>query len=92
VAWASTLLWATTVIGEAFLAGWGFELWPRDPYIEAMTALRLAPTQDGLLMISVLVAPIIALLPEWCTRVGLGGLVRVWRSVQAAARASSADI
>ncbi len=80
VSWAATLLWSVSVLVEAFLVGWGFELWALPPYIELRTALGLAPTPAGLLVVSALVAPVIALLPEWCARVGLTRLVRIGRS------------
>jgi hypothetical protein len=84
VAWATTLLWATTVFVEAYLVGWGFELWARPQYVALRAALRLAPTSDGLLLVSVLLAPLIALLPEWCARFGLTRLVGLfWRSAPA---------
>jgi len=79
VAWAATLLWSVSVLVEAFLVGWGFELWALSPYIELRAALGLAPAPAGLLVVSALVAPVIALLPEWCARVGLTRLVRIWR-------------
>ena len=80
VAWAATVLWATTIAVEALLVGWGFELWALPPYVEARAALGLTPTLDGLLLLSALVAPMIALLPEWCARFGFARLFRVLRS------------
>jgi|GEM_PF-3166656 len=86
VAWAATLLWSVSVLVEAFLIGWGFELWALPPYIELRAALGLAPTPAGLLVVSALVAPVIALLPEWCARFGLAQLARAWRRPVTAAR------
>lgn len=81
VAWAATLLWGATAGVEAFLIGWGFELWAGPRYIELRAALGLAPTPDGLLLVSILVAPLLALLPEWCARFGLARLRRGLREI-----------
>lgn len=79
VAWATTVLWTTAAFVEAYLVGWGFEFWAQPYYIALRAALGLTPTPDGLLAASVMVAPVIALLPEWCARFGLSRLVRAWR-------------
>lgn len=84
VAWATTVLWATTLFVEAYLVGWGFELWARPQYLELRAALGLAPAPGGLLLVSILVAPLIALLPEWCARFGLAQLIRAWHNPMSA--------
>lgn len=82
LAWATTVCWSATVLVEAFLIGWGFELWAWPFFIELKARSGLAPTPDGLLIVSVLAAPLIALLPEWCARFGFTQLFRAWRELR----------
>ena len=79
VAWAATLLWVSAVVVESFLNGWGFERWVLAWFLEASANFGLTAAPNGLLLLSILVAPVVALLPEWCARIALPRLIAAWR-------------
>jgi hypothetical protein len=84
VAWAATLLWTTTVLVESLLHGWGFGRWALPWFVEASARLGLTPMPNGLLFLSLAVAPLVTLLPEWCVLVALRNLTTAWRTKTAA--------
>jgi hypothetical protein len=78
-AYAATLVWASIGIGKSLLLGWGFEQWAFPWFIETSASLGVPPTPTGLLVLCIIVAPVLALFPEWSARVAFSRLRTAWR-------------